>query len=158
MYIIIQKESGKNTFEYPGDKKLFTKQFINPTNNQQLIAENNSGKTLTQLSVNVTYPVVKYTGQSKPDRTPKYISTVIILSIVPISLIRKLRKIIKDGEPYASDDAIKSIKGDEANIILETLLSKTIINVNDLLFDSSAAKLLSWELISQGNIDKIKNL
>jgi len=158
MYIIIQKESGENKFEYPGDKKLFTKQFINPTNDQQLIAENNSGKTLTQLSSTVSYIVAQYTGAAKQDRTHKYISTAIILSIAPIPLIRKLRKIIKDGEPYASDNSATSIKGDKANIILETLLSKTTINVNDPLFDSSAAKLLSWSLITQDEIDIIKAL
>lgn len=60
MLIIIQKKSESNQWDYPENPRNFPNGFSNPDNKQELVVENNSGKTLEELSANVPYEVVEY--------------------------------------------------------------------------------------------------
>lgn len=64
MLIIIHKVVGSNAWDYPENPKYFTNSFSNPSDNEQLVVENNSGKTLAELSANVPYTVVEYNNGS----------------------------------------------------------------------------------------------
>lgn len=60
MFIVIKKIVGTNRFDYPDEMSLFPNGFSHPDNAEELVAENNSGKTLEELSNNVPYEVVAY--------------------------------------------------------------------------------------------------
>ncbi len=90
----------------------------------------------------------------------KRVSASKVLDTLPKPTLRKLNKMVADGEPYSNDTDPASIKGDEALVILEMFQSKSFIYVYDPLFDEKMAILVAWtELgISQTHIDNIKAL
>lgn len=67
MLIILKKEPGTNRFEYPDRPTLFTNQFPHPVNSGELIAQNDSGRDLADLSSSVSYTIVEYTGAIPSD-------------------------------------------------------------------------------------------
>lgn len=63
MLIILKKKVDSNQWNYPANHKLFTEQFINSENSGELIAFNNSGKTLVELSALAGYQILEYFGE-----------------------------------------------------------------------------------------------
>lgn len=89
MLIILKKKSGTNGFEYPGNPLLFTNQFINPDNPDELIAQNDSGRMLGDLSSSVSYAVVQYAG-SLPRKT-KIVGMGLLCEELTKTVLRELR-------------------------------------------------------------------
>lgn len=79
MLIILKKKTDSNQWNYPTNPKLFTDQFINPENNTELIAFNNSGKTLTELSDLSGYDILEFNGEN-PNKKPEPIMVTVDLS------------------------------------------------------------------------------
>ena len=64
MYIIIEKKSGSNAWDYPDKPKYFKQNFVNRDDlaKKQLICLNESGKTLEELTNQAGYPILEYIG------------------------------------------------------------------------------------------------
>lgn len=64
MYIIVEKKSGSNAWDYPDKPKYFKQSFVNRDDpeKKQLICLNESGKSLEELTNQAGYPILEYIG------------------------------------------------------------------------------------------------
>ena len=64
MYIIVEKKSDSNSWDYPDKPKYFKQNFVNRDDpaKKQLICLNESGKTLAELTNQAGYPILEYIG------------------------------------------------------------------------------------------------
>lgn len=64
MLVIIKAKAGTNQFRYPADSKLFSNQFRHPNRDKKwIVAQNDSGLTLDELTAQSSYVIVEYNGK-----------------------------------------------------------------------------------------------
>jgi len=149
MLIILKKKVGTNQWHYPDTPTLFTDQFPNPNNNQELIVENNSGKTLTQLSDDAGYDIVTYTG-STPAAKPSLISMAVFGELLPDAVLINL-------EDIKNDTGQSSSKRQAAMRVLTRINSNVEVDVNHDDFSTLLAQLVQHAGLTQTKAEEILN-
>ena len=136
MLIILQKIVGTNRIHYPDATGLFDKGFINPDNPQELVVENNSGKTLTELSANVPYTVVEYFGED-PNREIKLVGMGALGELLPDEVLVELTDYQNDTQ------ALQAIRNG-ATRILTRINSNQPVDVLDPAFIALLQSLVAF--------------
>lgn len=105
MLIILKKKANSNQWNYPTTPKLFTNQFMNPNDDTELIAFNDSGKTLAELTALAGYQIVEYTGinLNKAD---------VVKPVLPLTNINITNAVLNGAIYWIAENSPMVITGD----------------------------------------------
>lgn len=149
MLIIIQKKVGTNQWDYPENPRYFPNSFSNPDNKQELVVENNSGKTLIELSANVPYTVVEYVG-AKPAVEGVLAEGRVFGSLLPDAVALELEEIKSDVvKPTPLRRAANRVIWDiQSNYLFDPYAQKFINLMSGLVNNTSLTEEEAAEIIA----------
>ncbi len=149
MFIILQKKQNSNQWHYPSDAVKFVKAFSNPSNIEQLIVENNSGKSLAELTTLAGYPVLEYTGENQYTEV-KLVDMGALGELLPDEVLVEL-------VDYSNDKtAVQAIRNG-ATRILTRVNSNQPVDVLDPAFINLLQSLVSFTSLTNTQATNIFN-
>lgn len=152
MLIMIKKKTDSNCWNYPLALSLFANAF---RVDKSLIVENNSGKSLEDLSILAGYEITEYVGEVPYiKKEVKLLPLGDIINILPVNTKRLLEN-IRDNADYSNTES--TLNGDTAGLILSFLTIGDPINVNSENFKKQCNWMISNLDVTQEHIDTIKS-
>lgn len=150
MLIVIKKKIGTNQWHYPDSPQLFTSQFINPDNPDELVAVNDSGKTIIELSDSAGYVIAEYLGTTPKSNLVKKVGMGELGELLPAAVLIEL-------EDYSRLSATAQPKREAAVRVLTRINSNYSVDVLHADFVALIWQLETHTTLTEDERDNILN-